>query len=61
MNCCAASKGQKPGWLSSITCSDEELEIVQQEFTRLRDKYAPLIDADLAHVERELASRKQRR
>ena len=41
--------------------SDAELENVQQEFARLRDKYAPLIDADLTHVERELASRKQRR
>ena len=40
--------------------SDEELEIVQQEFTRLRDKYAPLIDDDLAHVERELEARRRR-
>ena len=39
--------------------SDEELEVVQQEFTRLRDKYAPLIDDDLAHVVRELEARKR--
>ena len=39
--------------------SDEELEEVQQEFTRLREKYAPLIDDDLAHVERELEVRKR--
>jgi low affinity Fe/Cu permease len=39
--------------------TDEELETVQQEFTRLRDKYAPLIDDDLAHVERELEARRQ--
>jgi low affinity Fe/Cu permease len=40
--------------------SDEELETVQQEFSRLRDKYAPLIDDDLAHVQRELEARKRR-
>ena len=40
--------------------SDEELEIVQQEFFRLRDKYAPLVDDKLAHVERELKARKGR-
>jgi hypothetical protein len=39
---------------------DEELENVQQEFARMRDKYAPLIDDDLAHVERELEARKRR-
>lgn len=40
--------------------SDEELETVQQEFTRLREKYAPLVDDDLAYVERELKARKRR-
>ena len=38
--------------------SDEDLESVQLEFTRLKDKYAPLVDDDLAHVERELQARK---
>jgi hypothetical protein len=40
--------------------SDEDLERVQQEFARMRDKYAPLIDDDLAHVERELRTRQRR-
>ena len=40
--------------------SDEELEIVQQEFSRMSDKYAPLVDDDLAHVERELEARRRR-
>jgi hypothetical protein len=31
---------------------------VQQDFNRLREKYAPLIDEDLAHVERVLAMRR---
>ena len=30
-----------------------------ESFTRLRDKYAPLIDDDLAHVQRELEARKR--
>ena len=40
--------------------SDAELEIVQQDFLRIREKYAPLIDDDLAHVEQELEARRQR-
>ena len=39
--------------------TDEELEAVQQEFVRLRDKYAPLVGGDLAHVARELEERKR--
>jgi hypothetical protein len=40
--------------------SDIELEIVQEEFSKLREKYAPLIDDDLTHVEREIRVRKKR-
>jgi low affinity Fe/Cu permease len=39
--------------------TDEELEHVEQEFSRLRVKYAPLVDDDLAHVQRELERRQQ--
>lgn len=39
--------------------SDEELEHVQQECTRLRVKYAPLVDDDLAHVELVLEARRR--
>ena len=53
-------EGARTGLVQLDHMSDEELEIVQQEFTRLRDKYAPLIDDDLAHVERELEARKRR-
>ena len=41
--------------------SDEELEHVQAEFARLRERYAPLVDDDLAEVQRELETRKHRR
>jgi hypothetical protein len=40
--------------------SDDDLELVHQEFTRLRDRFAPLIQDDLARVQRELDSRKRR-
>lgn len=41
--------------------SDDDLARVQDEFHRLREKYAPLVDDDLAHVERELRARKKKR
>jgi low affinity Fe/Cu permease len=53
-------EGARTGLVQLDHMSDAELETVQQEFARLRDKYAPLIDDDLAHVERELEARKQR-
>ena len=53
-------EGARTGLVQLDHMSDEELENVQREFTRPRDKYAPLIDDDLAHVERELEARKRR-
>jgi hypothetical protein len=35
--------------------------VVQGEFARLRDKYAPLVNDDLAHVEEELRKRARRK
>lgn len=40
--------------------SDDDLELVHQEFTRLRDRFAPLVQDDLARVQRELDTRKRR-
>ena len=53
-------EGARTGLVELDHMSDEDLERVQQEFARMRDKYAPLIDDDLAHVERELRARQQR-
>ncbi len=53
-------EGARTGLVQLDHMSDEELEVVQREFAQLRDKYAPLIDDDLAHVERELRSRRRR-
>lgn len=54
-----AVEGARTSFVDLEHVSDEELEIVQMEFTRLRDKYAPLVDDDLAHVERTLARRRR--
>ena len=53
-----AAEGARTGFVNLDHMSDEELETVQQEFSRLREKYAPLVDDDLAHVERALAMRR---
>jgi low affinity Fe/Cu permease len=53
-------EGARTGLVELDHMSDEALEIVQQEFAQMREKYAPLIDDDLAHVERELEARRRR-
>ena len=52
-------EGARTGFVDLDLMSDEDLEHVQQEFARMRDKYAPLIDDDLALVQRELQARKR--
>lgn len=54
-----AVQGARTGFVNLDHMSDDELEAVQQEFNRLREKYAPLIEDDLAHVERVLAMRRR--
>jgi low affinity Fe/Cu permease len=51
-------EGARTGFIKLDNMSDEELETVQREFARLREKYALLVDDDLAHVERELSKRR---
>ena len=53
-------EGARTGLVQLDHMSDDDLELVRQEFARMRDKYAPLVDDDLAHVERELKARKRR-
>jgi low affinity Fe/Cu permease len=52
--------GARTGMVQLDHMTDDELEHVQAEFTRLRDKYAPLVDDDLALVAREMEARKAR-
>lgn len=54
-------EGARTAFINSDHMSDEELQNVQREFTRLRDKFAPLVDDDLAHVEREIGQRRLRK
>jgi low affinity Fe/Cu permease len=56
-----AHKGARTGLVKLDHMSDAELEHVQAEFERLRDKYAPLVDDDIAHIEEELGVRRHRR
>jgi low affinity Fe/Cu permease len=52
-------EGARTGLVELDHMSDEYLERVRQEFARMRDKYAPLVDNDLAHVESVLNARKR--
>lgn len=54
-----AVEGARTGFVNLDHMTDRELAAIQQEFYRLREKYAPLIDDDLAHVERVLAMRRK--
>jgi low affinity Fe/Cu permease len=56
-----AQKGARTGLVKLDHMSDAELEHVQAEFERLREKYAPLVDDNLAHVAKELGARRHRR
>lgn len=56
-----AEKGARTALVNLDHMSEEELEHIQAEFERMRDKYAPLVDDDIAHIERELGMRRQGR
>jgi low affinity Fe/Cu permease len=53
-------EGARTGFVNLDNMSDDELEAVQDEFSRLQEKYAALIDDDLAHVQREMRARRKR-
>ena len=54
-------EGARTGFINLDEMTDDELEHIQGEFSRLRDKYAPLVDDDLAHVEKEMDQRRKRK
>jgi low affinity Fe/Cu permease len=51
-------EGARTGLVELDHMSDEELTAVQNEFTRLQERFSPLLDDGLAHVERTLRKRK---
>ena len=52
-----AVEGARTDMAALDEMTDAELEHVRREFVRLSDKYAVLVDDDLAHVKRELKAR----
>ena len=52
-------EGARTSFVKLDHMSDEELRLVQAEFERLRERYASLVDDDIAHIKHELASRGQ--
>lgn len=52
-------EGARTGFVDLDHMSDDELETIQKEFSRLQDKYAPLVDDDLAHVHHEMGRRRK--
>jgi low affinity Fe/Cu permease len=51
-------EGARTSFVQLDHMSDEDLEAVQEEFGRLRERYAPLLDDDIAHVEHALSIRR---
>jgi low affinity Fe/Cu permease len=54
-----AVEGARTELVSLDNMSDEELEHVRAEFSRLQSQFAPLVADDLRDVEEELAERKE--
>jgi low affinity Fe/Cu permease len=53
-------KGARTGFVSLDSMTDEELEEIKIEFERLKEKYAPLLEDDLAAIHAERESRRAR-
>jgi low affinity Fe/Cu permease len=53
--------GARTGFVSLDNMTDAELDEIHGEFERLREKYAPLVDDDIAAIHEERRSRHARR
>jgi low affinity Fe/Cu permease len=53
--------GARTGFVSLDHMTDPELDEIQKEFERLRDKYAPLVDDDIAAIHHERQARRARK
>jgi low affinity Fe/Cu permease len=53
--------GARTGFVSLDHMTDEELDEIETEFERLTEKFAPLIEDDLATIRAERATRHSRR
>jgi low affinity Fe/Cu permease len=52
-------EGARTGFVSLDKMTDEELDEIESEFERLRVRYAPLLEDDLAAIRAERKSRKR--
>jgi len=52
--------GARTGFVDLDHMSDDELECVREEFVRLRERFAPLLEDDIGHIDRELNARRKR-
>lgn len=53
--------GARTAFVSLDNMSDAELDEIQKEFERLREKYAPLVDDDIEAIHQERKDRHERR
>ena len=60
MNCCAGVQGARTGFVSLDKMTDDELDEIESEFERLKVRYAPLIENDLAAIRAERVMRHSR-
>lgn len=51
--------GARTSFVKLDTMSDAELDDIQNEFERLREKYAPLVDDDIEAIHQERQSRRK--
>lgn len=54
-------EGARTGLVQLDWMSDEELDHIHAEFHKLREKYAPLVEDNLALVKKEINARRQER
>lgn len=52
-----AVEGARTGFVDLEEMSDEELKCLRDEFSRLRERYSPLVADDIEAVEKELSER----
>jgi low affinity Fe/Cu permease len=53
-------EGARTGFVSLDKMSDKDLDEIESEFERLRERYAPLIEDDLAAIRAEREARQRR-
>jgi low affinity Fe/Cu permease len=53
-------EGARTGFVSLDSMTDAELEDIKTEFERLKERYAPLLEDDLAQIHAERESRRLR-